>query len=151
MRDSRLGSYGGTGLALALLIRAAALAALPGHGAAAAILVPVAAESLSRGALVWFWRALPPARADGLAHDAGRPDGEASFTTLVLAGAIALVAGLAAVGPWATVIGIGGAAAAAAAFARLCRAQIGGQTGDTLGAVQQVSLGTFLVLVLAFA
>ncbi|HVV59592.1 MAG TPA: adenosylcobinamide-GDP ribazoletransferase [Gaiellaceae bacterium] len=61
MRDHRIGSYGATALALDLLLRAAALAALA--GTAHAIAVAAAAGAVSRGASVALAASLPYARA----------------------------------------------------------------------------------------
>jgi adenosylcobinamide-GDP ribazoletransferase len=131
MRDSRVGSYGVIALVLSLGLRWSALAAL----AAAGWLWPVvAAAALSRAPMAAVMRALPPARADGLSRGVGRPGARgvalgallALGAALVLAGVPGLLAALA-------------AAAAALAMAALARAKIGGQTGDVLGAVQQLA------------
>ncbi|MDE1995237.1 MAG: adenosylcobinamide-GDP ribazoletransferase, partial [Rhizobiaceae bacterium] len=75
MKDSRIGTYGAVALVLSFGLRAAALAAiargLPPFSAALAL---PAAATLSRGAMVWHWYALPPAKPDGIAASAGRPD-----------------------------------------------------------------------------
>jgi adenosylcobinamide-GDP ribazoletransferase len=90
-------------------------------------------------------RRVPTARPDGLAADAGRPpSGTPSIAALI--GFIALVIGL----------GFGGAiiatlllAALLALLALLAIRQIGGQTGDVLGAVEQA--GEILILLVASA
>jgi hypothetical protein len=53
--------------------------------------VLVAAEALSRAAVVRFWQELPAARLTGLAHETGPPDSPASVTALLVGAAIAIV------------------------------------------------------------
>jgi adenosylcobinamide-GDP ribazoletransferase len=78
---------------------------------------------------------LPPARRDGLGAAAGRP----GRRDVALGGALALAIALIAldVGPAVAALIIG--ALAALCVALLARRQIGGYTGDVLGAVQQAS------------
>ena len=132
MRDSRIGSYGVLALILSVGLRVGALAALadPALVAPAAIGLAMA----SRGWLpLWVWL-LPPARDEGLGHGAARITGAAA----ALAAALGLI-GLMLLGP-----GIGLAAglatlAGGAAVAAFARRQLGGQTGDVLGAIQQLA------------
>ncbi|RVB56740.1 adenosylcobinamide-GDP ribazoletransferase, partial [Mesorhizobium sp. M7A.F.Ca.CA.004.06.1.1] len=81
-----------------------------------------------------FMHLLPPARVDGLSADAGTVSQETAIAGAVL-GAIPLL-----------LLGLGGAIFALillgllfAAFRALCLNQIDGQTGDTIGALQQAS------------
>jgi len=131
MRDSRLGSYGALALVLSVGLRAAALDALAGPGAALAALV--AAHALSRAVFPLLLSALPPARGDGLGAGAGQPPADAVVLALALGGALALVA--LGIGPGLVALLV--AALAGLAVAALARAQIGGHTGDVLGAAQQ--------------
>jgi adenosylcobinamide-GDP ribazoletransferase len=133
MRDSRLGSFGGLALVLSVALRAAALAQL--GQALYAGLALIAAHALSRALLPAAMRALPRARADGLAAAAGRPGSTAAIIALLVGAAITL----AALGPIRGAIAVGLAAAAVAAAALLARRQVGGYTGDVLGAFQQVA------------
>ncbi|TNC70863.1 adenosylcobinamide-GDP ribazoletransferase [Rubellimicrobium roseum] len=132
MKDSRIGSYGALALVLGLLIRWSALAALFAQGA---VWGPVlAAAALSRWPMALLLGALPPAREGGLARLVGRPQAG----TLLLGGLAALVLALLASG----IAALGAALAVAAiawAWTRLVRARLGGQTGDTCGAAQQLS------------
>jgi adenosylcobinamide-GDP ribazoletransferase len=132
MRDPRIGSYGAIALVLALLARAGAVAALGEPSDVAATLV--AAGAVSRGALPAAMAALPPARADGLAAGAGRPHPLRAAAALLIAALIAflLLGGTA-------LAALAAGAAGALAVILLARRQIGGCTGDVLGAIQQLT------------
>lgn len=141
MRDSRIGTFGACALVLSILLRVAAIAAL----AEPAAVVPalIAAHVAARAMLPAFMRMTPPARTDGLSAGAGRP-------TL----ANAVIAGFVGAGTLACALSIAGAAISAAALAvaavgaaRVSLRQIGGQTGDVAGALEQV--GELLVLLVA--
>jgi len=133
MRDSRLGSYGVLALVLGLLLRGGALSALAEPGRVAVGLL--VAHCLSRAVIPLVMLGLPPARDNGLGAGAGRPSpGTATIAVLL---ALVVTALLLPVASSLTVV----LAALTAAFllALLARRQIGGQTGDVLGAVQQVT------------
>jgi adenosylcobinamide-GDP ribazoletransferase len=136
MRDHRLGTFGALALLFSVLIRAAALAGIairPGHAA----LALVAAAILSRSMALWHWNTTMPARRDGLAWSAGRPDWLALAIGLAVGAVAALplliVFGLAAL------IGILAAAVAIGTLSSLSVRRIGGHTGDTIGAAQQIA------------
>jgi adenosylcobinamide-GDP ribazoletransferase len=88
---------------------------------------------------------VPQARADGLAADVGYPPGSSVIAAGLLA-AVALDLGL---GHMAAVVALLLLVSAVALMAWLCRKQIGGQTGDVLGALEQV--GEIIVLLTAAA
>ncbi len=134
MRDSRIGSYGVIALVLGLGLRGVALALIFAGGALAGAAALVIAAMVSRAAMAGVMAALPHARADGLARAQGRPP----RTAVLLAAALALAVALALAGV-AGLIAAGAAALGALIVARLARARIGGQTGDILGAAQQVA------------
>ncbi|MEP2815358.1 MAG: adenosylcobinamide-GDP ribazoletransferase, partial [Alphaproteobacteria bacterium] len=129
-----IGTFGVLALVFATGLKATALASLAGPGAAALVLV--AAGALSRAALVPTMIVLSPARADGLAKDAGRPP--------VWAAGLALVLGFTALAPLLPILGPGVGTLAAAGLAAglfacwAMHAAVGGHTGDTLGAQQQI-------------
>jgi adenosylcobinamide-GDP ribazoletransferase len=145
MRDSRLGTYGACALAISLLLRWAALAAFTSPVQAASALV--AAHVAARAALPAFMHAVPPARADGLSAQAGRP----SLAAAVVAGLIGIVTLALTLGLPAAAIGLAFATSAAFLVARLCLRQIGGQTGDVLGALEQVIEAVILLTAVAGA
>ncbi|RWP09437.1 adenosylcobinamide-GDP ribazoletransferase [Mesorhizobium sp.] len=132
MRDSRIGAYGAMALGLSLLIRWSALSEFVDP--TQALFALIAAHAASRGLLGAFMHLLPSARVDGLSADAGTVSQETAIAGAVL-GAIPLL-----------LLGLGGAIFALillgllfAAFRALCLNQIDGQTGDTIGALQQAS------------
>lgn len=151
MKDSRIGTYGALALILGVALRVASLAivveALPGWAAALALL---ATATFSRALLVWHWSSLPPARTDGVAAAAGTPDPDAVRTALVLGTVLAAVLGLLAL-PFHGWFAAGLiAAATVSAFTRHVGKRLGGHTGDTIGASQQLCEIAFL-LTLAIA
>ena len=89
MRDPRVGSFGVIALVLALLARAGALAALAGPAEVGVALI--AAAALSRALLPPAMLALPQARGDGLAVQAGRPHPARVAAALAIALLIALL------------------------------------------------------------
>lgn len=127
MRDSRIGTYGALGLALSVLLRWSALAALAEP--ASVLSIWIAAGALSRGAIALPLALLPPARSDGLGIRAASPPAWSIAAALVIAVAIAIgLLGLGALPLVAAVL------VAAMIVTWLARTQLGGQTGDVLGA-----------------
>jgi len=140
MRDSRIGTFGVIALIVAIGLKVAALAAI-GSGAGgpgAAIAGLIAAAALSRAALAPVMLLFDPARAEGLGAEAGRPSQRAVALALaigLLLAAGALISYGAAAFFVAVVCGLIGAGAVSLIAAR----QVGGYTGDVLGAVQQAA------------
>lgn len=130
MRDSRIGTYGAAVLALTILLRWSAIAEL---GASANVLAGlVAAHAASRGLIPAFMHLLPSARSSGLSADAGAPNAETALAGAALGALFLLVLGLPAALFCALLLLFW-----FMAFRKLCLAQIGGHTGDTIGAMQQ--------------
>ena len=132
MRDSRTGTYGVCALALSILLRASALASLDDPGLVAAALI--AAHCAARAAMPVLMFFVAPARSDGLSPTSAQPQGARAAIAAAL-GLVALLAGLGIAHAVAAVIVL---AIVIALMARLSIKQIGGQTGDVLGAVEQV-------------
>lgn len=137
MKDSRIGSYGAIGLVLLLLAKYLVLSALGADDDYPLLAALLVAHPLSRLAAVSIMAMLDYARSDDSAKSAPvarRPDaGELGIATL--AGVLPLLllpaaAALAALGLAVVVVVM-----ALRTFAR----RLGGYTGDTLGAVQQLS------------
>jgi adenosylcobinamide-GDP ribazoletransferase len=142
MRDPRIGAIGATGLFLSLILRYAALMALP-HSLRVPVLVCMPA--LGRWAMVTLAWLSPYARTEGglaapflihlsLLHVLG--------STFVLASALVLMLGVSG----AVVILVGGSAVVVAVQAG-CRSLFGGITGDTLGATNELVEILFLLVV----
>jgi adenosylcobinamide-GDP ribazoletransferase len=143
LRDSRHGTYGVLAIVLSVLLRAAALAGI--GDAIHAGLALIAAHAASRAALPAAMMGLRPARPDGLGARAGTPRAEAAIAAALIGGAIAL----AALGPVRGVIAVCLAGMIVFAMSQLSRRQIGGYTGDVLGAFQQI--GEIVMLLVAAA
>jgi len=143
MHDSQIGTYGAAALTLSLMLRVGALASLADPALAAAALI--AAHSGARAAMLVFMRNVPRARDDGLSADAGVPTKSSSLTAVAI-GAVVLLLCL---GLAATLAALLLLAAAGAAMAWLGVRQIGGQTGDVLGAFEQT--GEIVILLIAAA
>jgi len=141
MRDSRLGTYGVLVLLTAFVTKVGALAALPrGH----VILGLMATHALARAPLAVLAGTMLYAR-EGLAASVGRPD-RAACTAAVL---VAVVVALLALPVGTALVAILVTAGSAACFAMIAQRQIGGQTGDVLGAAEQVCEIAVLVLLAA--
>lgn len=141
MRDSRIGTYGVCALVLTIVLRVTALASLATPG----LVVPAlfAAHGGARAMMAVFMFFLPPARLDGLSAAAGQPPRESAGAAAVL-GIVILALCL---GPW---LGLGALIVlviATAILGWLSLTQIDGQSGDVLGAVEQV--GEIVVLLVA--
>jgi adenosylcobinamide-GDP ribazoletransferase len=143
MRDSRQGTYGTLSLIFSIGLRAAALTSIAGPIEAGLALV--AAHTASRAALPVVMRWLEPARDDGLGAMAGTP----GPTPMLVALAIGILVTLGMLGPVRGPVALVLSGMAAAAMAVLARRQIGGYTGDVLGAVQQI--GEIVMLLVAAA
>ena len=143
MRDSRIGSFGTVALMLALLLRLMALAPLFDPTLALKVLVAAGMVSRAVMGLVMLWQ--PSAKATGLAAEAGRPEpvrvaiggGLALAVCLLLLKLMGLTAVLVALVP-------------SLLLAWWLGRRLGGCTGDTLGAVQQVAEIAFLLAVTAW-
>jgi adenosylcobinamide-GDP ribazoletransferase len=149
MDDSRIGTFGVAAVVFSILLRVAALTSLLPLGAFRTALVLVAAETVSRAAMVRLWQELPAARLGGLAHETGPPDQQAMVVAMVIGLAVAVVLVWPAVGFWAAILAILLAGVATYIFTRLSYREIGGRTGDTLGACQQIAAVAFLIGVAA--
>lgn len=132
MKDSHIGSYGVLALILVTLARWSALSALLATGSHFAAIIAVAALSRAPMAVLMAW--LPNARATGLSQLVGRPAPKVA----ALAVLIGVAVGLALTG-WLAVGMTVFAAFVTLGLGLIARAKIGGQTGDILGASQQLA------------
>jgi adenosylcobinamide-GDP ribazoletransferase len=143
MRDSRQGSFGVLAVVLSVMLRSASLATI--GDVLHAPLALIAAHAISRAALPLVMLGLTPARADGLGATAGTPR-QAGVITAMLLGAFVAMAAL---GPLRGLVALSLTGLAICAAAWTARRQIGGYTGDVLGAIQQV--GEIVMLLAASA
>nr|WP_295464357.1 adenosylcobinamide-GDP ribazoletransferase [Mesorhizobium sp.] len=132
MRDSRVGAYGVCVLGVSLLARWSALAALAAAGGWMVAIALIAAHAAARAPIPAFMAIVAPARLDGLSAGAGRPGQETSIAALVLGALVLLLGGPAFALASAVVLALW-----FLALRRLAERQIGGQTGDVLGALEQ--------------
>jgi len=140
MKDSHIGTYGVAALVLSLLLRAGLLAVLVPTGFAATLLVLLAAHTASRALLPLMMLDLPNARGSGVSAGVGRVPSESVMVALGLGAVFLLPLGFS-------------AALLSALLLALCYLvlrwlalrQIGGQTGDVLGALQQAGEITVLL------
>ncbi|MDH5747966.1 MAG: adenosylcobinamide-GDP ribazoletransferase [Rhodospirillales bacterium] len=142
MRDSRIGTYGVLALVLSLGLRATLIAGVAANaGTAAALAAMVAAAMASRAVLPLAMAVLPPARDEGLGAAAGKPADRDIF----LAGIIGGLAVLLLLGAFSGFFALATVAGVFILFSVIARAQIGGQTGDVLGAYQQLAEISLLI------
>jgi len=143
MRDSRIGTYGALSLMLSLAWRGAAISLIADPGLVAGALV--ACGALSRGAVVLMLARLPPARSDGL----GVAFREIEIAQIGWGLATASLIAVAVLPVSAAVLLALAGVTTTLWFASVARGQIGGYTGDTLGAVQQLSECAMLLALVA--
>ena len=132
MKDSHIGSYGVLALILVTLARWSALSALLATGNHFAAIIAVAALSRAPMAVLMAW--LPNARASGLSALVGRPTAQVAGLAVLIAVVVCLaLAGWHAFGMvlFVAIVTFG--------LGLIARAKIGGQTGDILGAAQQLA------------
>ena len=130
MKDSQIGTYGVIALALSLMLRWQLIAMLIDADAFAAAITGAAV--ISRAAMVWNMSHLPQARTKGLSHQTGIPPRPA----VIVAVLIGVIAALVSAAALATVVCVPLIAFVAG---RIAQSKIGGQTGDVLGATQQLT------------
>ena len=144
MKDSRIGSYGAAGLVLALVLKVAVvagLASLSGStaGALGALVWGHAASRAAPVALVWHLTYAGDADHAKAKPLAMQTDGRG--LAVAIGWLVALASALAAVWPALVIPLLGSAAAGLVATvwcARWFKRRLGGFTGDTLGATQQL-------------
>jgi len=138
MKDSQIGAYGVIALILSLGLRWGAITALIRADNFVAL---IAVGVLSRLPMVLMMATMENARSDGLSASVGRVGKGAVWVAFVLGG------GLAAALLGSAVIGvIVGIAISTLVLARIAQRKIGGQTGDILGASQQVAEVVALII-----
>ena len=130
MQDSRLGSYGALGLLMSLLLKFHTLAAITPE-----LLPPllIAGHSLSRLAAVWVIATQRYVREQGKAKPLAQAITRAELWLANLSGTAPLA--LLPFGVWPALAGV---LMIWLYFSRILQRQLGGYTGDCLGAMQQL-------------
>jgi len=138
MRDSRIGAYGVLALCFSVLLRVAVIASIFERSVTLAALTLVFAGALSRvaGLAPMMW--LTPARPDGLGATVVAPSREIWMRAWFVAAAFGVAPWLAGAGVSQIAIAIIAAFAVATLVTKIAKHQIGGYTGDVLGAAQQL-------------
>ena len=132
MKDSHIGTYGVLALILVIGLRIISLGALLQNPMAFAGIVALGA--LSRTPMILFMALMPGARNGGLSLSVGRPSVVVVGMALALSAALAFgLLGVQALWLCTTICGV------TALWALVAWRKIGGQTGDVLGASQQLS------------
>lgn len=144
MRDSRIGTYGVVAVAVVLIAKIAALAALAEWNTGAAAGAMIAGATWSRALFAPTMRWLDNAREDGLGADAGTPAEGTSWLGMLLAAALSLLVLLTPAG-FGVILILAAGGLAAFLVGWIALKQIGGYTGDTLGAAQQAAEVAVLV------
>ena len=132
MSDSRIGAYGTIALIASVGSRTAAIAAISDPMLVLGALVATCA--VSRGMMPIIMMVSRPAKEDGLGASAGRPAKSACAVSLLLAFTITM---LSAPGGW--LICMIAAAMGTLLVSWLAQRALGGYTGDTIGASQQLA------------
>lgn len=135
MRDSRIGSYGGLALILSLGLRWQGLAILAAINPQTACFAVIALAISSRTALPFALLWMPAARDDGM----GKSASGTTYLRAVVALTFAALAVGVLIGPIAALTVFLVQAVVQLVFARMAMRQIGGQSGDVLGAMQQLA------------
>jgi adenosylcobinamide-GDP ribazoletransferase len=133
MRDSRVGTFGVLALVLSVAARVAAITSIAASSKVAMALIGTG--SLARGAMLVLVILLPPARSDGLGAGLRTTGKMRALVGLILSATVAF---------WLLPPAAAASAIATAAFAALCLSalawrQIGGHTGDVLGATEVIA------------
>ena len=144
MRDSRLGAYGTVTLAVVVVAKIAALASIAAYDVGAAAGALIAAAVWSRALIAPTMRWLEPARDDGLGAGAGAPSESDALKGLALAVLMVLLVLVTPAG-WGVLAVLAAGGLGAFAVGLIALRQIGGYTGDVLGAGQAVAETAALV------
>lgn len=145
LRDSRMGAFGVIGGVLVLLVQYSLLSGLTGPMRWRALLIM---PLLGRWLLVYALRCFPYARTAGLGQPFAsqvRPVHWTLASLWTLGVTLSLFPSLLG---WGLILGC---YLAAAAVARFCQARLGGLTGDTYGALNEVVETVALALVVAWS
>ena len=139
MRDSRVGAFAVTGVVSLLLVKLAAVVALPAGGR---VWVLFLFPSLSRWAMLMVMQVFPYVRRQGIGTPFLRGSGLGQAAIGLL---LAVLASLAIGGPFGLAL-LGGASAMGWLVGAWASKLLGGVTGDVYGAVNEVAEASVLAL-----
>ena len=148
MKDSRIGAYGALALVISLLLRVSLLADLIGAGAGQATLALLVVAAASRGAMAWLWSSLPSASGSGVAARVGQPSVPTGRVAGGLGAALLVFGGLIVAGLAGALLPLLLGLLILGQLRKFLMRRLGGQTGDCLGAAQQL---TEIAALLGFA
>lgn len=141
MKDSHIGAFGTIALMISIGLRASAIASIASLGAWSIVLALVLSGALSRLAFLLLFKAMKPARSQGLSHAIGSPNRLDLLIAAVLAFCPLVffqpIAALAVVAVWIIVM---------VWLLRQARVALGGHTGDVAGALQQCGETVILIV-----
>jgi adenosylcobinamide-GDP ribazoletransferase len=139
MKDPRCGPAGVTALILLLLLKFTALASLSTSAWPALLLAPVLARTSLTAAFLW----MPYVRRGGLGAALASAPRDSCRIALVATAAFCLLFG------WRGALAVAAAAVVGFAWRRACIARLGGFTGDTAGALAEMTEVAVLVALVA--
>jgi adenosylcobinamide-GDP ribazoletransferase len=145
MRDSRIGSYGSMALILVVMLKIFAISALLNrYGVSNTMLSIISAAMLSRVVGLLPHMILPSARQDGRSAEVAKPQPAPALLAILISLIFCFIA-LADFGYLKITLAVLTIAALAFLICIWTKRKINGQTGDILGAIQQISEVTLLV------
>ncbi|WP_040489260.1 adenosylcobinamide-GDP ribazoletransferase [Fulvimarina pelagi] len=139
MKDSRVGTYGVLALVFSVTARVLILAELIAFSPLAASFGILGVACLSRGCMALLWAELPSADVGGIADSVGQPHLRDAWSALTIGAVLFVLLASFGFGVGNALLGLIFAALKYLGFKRWLRRRLGGQTGDTLGAVQQLT------------
>lgn len=137
MKDSHIGVYGVIGLVCFVGLQAT----LYGHMVTQSLWPVFGIMAMSRAVMVPVMTCVENAKTSGLSAQVGRPSIPTAVLALTLGASLAVISGA-----WPAVFG---AIIAALIVGTIAKHKIGGQTGDILGATQQMAEVCALIFVIA--
>lgn len=152
MRDSQIGTYGACALILSISLQIACYIELMASlSLFESVLLILAANVASTTVMVWPWATLPAARSEGgLSASHGMPSVETANFASITGLSIAFLLLWLAAGLLPALVSLAICWFSMMVFAHVCQGQIGGHTGDSLGATKKLSeLGLLLALIIA--
>ncbi len=144
MKDSNVGTYGVLALLCLLILRISLYETFLSQSFLILALSLIASFAFSRSLMVFFWYHMPMAKQDGLASTLGKPSSKSTLIALSIGFLCPIFILPFAFNALQVFIAFFAAIFTFLIFKRICKTQIGGQTGDTSGAFQTITECIFL-------